>query len=205
MTNSPVQIVLNSDDFIQALENTGSGLNKDFFAGNDTDFITHRENLHHQLNEIKKMQIKSSYAKTSYAKVTLKREALAKSHRPTSQIFKSDIAPVIGAGDLGELFVVLTPKSIDRINNKIRQAETETKYREKNGKIEANPSRLRSEIGAIEEISLYDASDRRKFSVREAVQWLSNPQTGGFYMVELFETPPLRQDWDLLSKNKFDL
>lgn len=205
MANSPVQIVLNSDAFIEALENNGGGGSKDFFAGNDNEFVEHRDNIQNQLNEIKSMQLVSSFSRVSYAKVTLKQSALAKSHRPTSQVFKRDIAPVIGAGDLGELFVELTPESIDKINNKVGQAETETRYKEKNGKNEPNPSRLRSEIGAIEEIAPYTASDKRSFSVKEAVNWLSNPQTGGAYMVELFEAPPVRQDWDLLSKYKFEL
>jgi hypothetical protein len=205
MANSPVQIVLNSDAFIEALENNGGGGSKDFFAGNDTEFIEHRYNMQQQLSEIKSMQLVSSFAKISYAKVTLKQAALAKSHRPTSQIFKKDVAPVVGAGDLGELFVELTPESIDKINNKIGQAETETRFKERNGKNEPNPSRLRSEIGAIEEIAPYTASDKRNFSVKEAVKWLSNPQTSGSYMVELFEAPPARQDWDLLSRYKFEL
>lgn len=205
MANSPVQIVLNSDAFIEALENTGGGGSKDFFAGNDTEFIEHRDNIQNQLNEIKSMQLVSSFSKISYAKVLLKQSALAKSHRPTGQVFKKDVAPVIGAGDLGELFVELTPESIDKISSKIGQAEAETRYKEKKGKIEPNPSRLRSEIGAIEEIAPYTASDKRNFSVKEAVNWLSNSQTGGAYMVELFEAPPVRQDWDLLSKYKFEL
>ncbi|MDI1324433.1 MAG: S8 family peptidase [Algoriphagus sp.] len=205
MSNSPVQIVLNSDSFIEALENNGGGGSKDFFAGNDIGFVEHRNNIQKQLNEIRSMQLINSYAKVSYAKVSLKQAALAKSHRPTSQIFKRDVAPVIGGGDLGELFVELTPESVEKINKKFEQAETETRYKEKNGKNEPNPSRLRSEIGAIEEIVMYSSSDKRNFSVKEAVRWLSNPQTGGSYLVELFEAPPPRQDWDLLSKYKFEL
>lgn len=205
MANSPVQIVLNTNDFIEALENQGGGPSKDFFAGNDSDFVAHRDNLQKQLSEIKSMQLVSSFVKVAYAKVTLQPAALAKSHRPTSQIFKKDIAPVVGAGDLGELFVELTPESIDEINQKVGQVETETRYKEKNGKNEPNPSRLRSEVGAIRDIAPYTASDKRKFSISEAVEWLSNPQTGGSYLVELFEAPPARQDWDLLSQYKFDL
>lgn len=205
MANSPVQIVLNTNDFIEALDNKGGGPSKDFFAGNDSDFVEHRDNLQKQLIEIRSMQLVNSFAKISYAKVTLKQAALAKSHRPTSQIFKRDIAPVVGAGDLGELFVELTPESINEINKKVGLAETETRYKEKNGKSEPNPTRLRSEVGAIQDIIPYTASDKRKFSVKEAVEWFSNPQTGGSYMVELFEAPPARQDWDLLSQYKFDL
>ena len=205
MANSPVQIVLNTNDFIEALDHKGGGPSKDFFAGSDVEFEEHRNSLQEQLSEIRSMQLVSSFTRVSYAKVTLNQAALAKSHRPTSQVFKRDIAPVVGAGDLGELFIELTPESIVEINKKVSQAETETRYKEKNGKNEPNPSRLRSEVGAINEISAYTASDKRKFSVKEAVEWLSNPQTGGSYMVELFESPPAKQDWDLLSQYKFDL
>lgn len=205
MANSPVQIVLNSDAFIEALENNGGGGSKDFFEKNDAAFIEHRDHLQNQLSEIKNMQLINSFAKLSYAKVTLKQAALAKSHRPTSQVFKREIAPIVGAGDLGELFVELTPENIDKINNKVGQVETETRYKEKNGKTLPNPSRLRSEIGAIQEITPFDASDKRSFSVKEATEWLSNPQTGGSYMVELFDSPPARQDWDLLNEYKFNL
>lgn len=205
MANSPVQIVLNSDAFIEALENNGGGGSKDFFAGKDIEFVSHRANIQSQLEEIKSMQLVSSFAKVSYAKVTLKKEALAKSHRPTTKVFNSGIAPVVGAGDLGELFVELTPDSIDKIINKVEQAETKVVYKEKNGKSEPNPSRLRSEIGAIQEIRPYTASEKSDFSVKEAVEWLSNPRTGGAYVVELFEAPPVRQDWDLLNKYKYEL
>ena len=103
MANSPVQIVLNSNDFIEALENNGGGSFKDFFAGSDSEFVEHRENLQHQLDEIKNMQMVNSFAKVSFAKVNLKQAALAKSHRPTTQLFKKDVAPVVGAGDLGDV------------------------------------------------------------------------------------------------------
>ncbi|OIN56389.1 S8 family peptidase [Arsenicibacter rosenii] len=205
MANSPVQIVLNANDFIEALDNRGGGSSKDFFAGSDLEFVQHRDNLQKQLDEIKSMQLVSRFAKISYAKVTLKQAALAKSHRPTSQLFKRDVAPVIGAGELGELFIELTPESIDQVNKKVGQAEPETRYKEKNGKTEPHPSRLRSEVGAIQEITPYTASDKRKFSVKEAVEWLSNPQTSGSYIVELFEAPLARQDWDLLDSYKLDL
>ncbi|MFT3793762.1 S8 family peptidase [Flavobacterium sp.] len=205
MANSPVQIILNTNDFIEALDNKGGGPSKDFFAGNDREFSNHRDNLRRQLSDIRSMQLTNSYAKISYAKVTLKHAAIAKSHRPTSQVFKRQIAPVVGAGDLGELYIELTPESIDEINNKVAQAEPETRYREVNGKSEPYPSRLRSEIGAIQNISAYVASDKRKFSVSEAVNWLATAETGGSYIVELFDTPPSRQDWDLLSRYKREL
>ena len=59
MSNSPVQIVLNTNDFIEALDNQGGGPSKDFFAGNDIEFVEHRDNLQKQLSEIKNMQLVS--------------------------------------------------------------------------------------------------------------------------------------------------
>lgn len=170
MANSPIQIVLNTNDFIEALDNKGGGPSKDFFAENDIEFVKHRDNLQNQLSEIRSMQLVSSFAKVSYAKVTLKQAALAKSHRPTSQIFTRDIAPVVGAGDLGELFIELTPENIDKINDKVGQAESETRYKEIKGKNKPNPSRLRSEIGVIKKIAPYTESDKRNFSVNEAIE-----------------------------------
>lgn len=194
MANSPVQIVLNTNDFIEALENQGGGPARDFFANNDVDFIEHKSSLQKQLSEIQSMQLVNSYSRVSYAKVTLQQSALAKSHRPTSQIFKQSVAPVIGAGDLGELFVELTPETVEVLSKKVGEAEIKTRYKEqKNGKEKPNPTRLRSEVGAIQKIAPYTASDKRKFSVKDAVEWLADPQTGGSYMVELFEAPPLRR------------
>ena len=34
------------------------------------------------------------------------------------------------------------------------------------------------------------------------MEWISNPQTGGAYIIELFETPPQRQDFDTLPQHK---
>lgn len=202
MSNSPVQVILNTNDFIQAWDRPPGGSNKDFFEGNDLEFLGHKENIQEQLENIKSTQIKNRFAPVSYAKVVLRQSALAKSHRPTSQLFKADIAPVIGAGDLGELFVELTPQSIDKIHLKVDRAELETRYKEMNGKQKANPSRFRSEVGAIDEILPYTESDKRKFSVKQALDWLQNPQSGGAYVVELFDSPPPKKDWDTLPHYK---
>lgn len=203
--NNPIQVVLNTNSFIETWDRPPGGSNKDFFAGNDAEFIIHKENIQRQLNDVKALQINNNFSKMSFAKVTLRETALAKSHRPTSQIFKSGFAPVIGAGNLGELYVELTPERIDKIENKISQAEEETKYKFKDGKEIPKPSTLRSEVGSIDKISPYTASDKRSFSVSEALDWLSTPGSGSAYIVELFEAPSDRKDWDILPKAKYDL
>lgn len=202
MANSPIQVVLNTNNFIEDVENKGGGPSTDFFAGNDVAFIAHREALSQQLNEIKSMQIENEFARVSYAKVTLRQSALAKSHAPTRAIFNSDTAPVIGAGELGELYVELTPESIERLSHKMDKAETETRIKNIQGKEIPHPTRIRSEIGAIDFISQHSRRDKRKFSVKEAIEWLSDPRSGGAYIVELFEDPPVKEEWDELIPQK---
>lgn len=73
------------------------------------------------------------------------------------------------------------------------------KFDENRGKEVPNPSAQKSEAGAIERIELYGASDKRKFSVEEAVAWLSNPMTGSGYEVKLFDVVPTRSEWDRLD------
>ncbi|PWI29564.1 hypothetical protein DI383_10090 [Flavobacteriaceae bacterium LYZ1037] len=202
MSNSPVQVILNTNDFIQAWDRNPGGSNKDFFEGSDLEFVGHKKNIHDQLDNIKSAQIKNKFAPVSYAKVVLRQSALAKSHRPTSQLFKKDVAPVIGAGNLGELFVELTPQSIDKIHLKVDRAELETRYKDVNGKQKVNPSVYRSEVGAIDEILPYTESDKRKFSIKQGLDWLKNPRSGGAYVVELFDSPPPKKDWDTLPNYK---
>jgi hypothetical protein len=202
MANSPIQVVLNTNNFIEDVENPGGGPSTDFFENKDAEFIEHRDSLSQQLHEIKDMQISNEFAPVSYAKITLKQSALAKSHRPSRAMFNSEIAPIIGAGELGELYVELNPESIDRVSLRMEKAEAETRKKTYQGKEVANPSRLRSEIGAIDHISPHTKSDKRKFSVKEAVDWLSDPRSGGAYIVELFDDPPAKKDWDTLTVPK---
>ncbi|WP_222537023.1 S8 family peptidase [Pedobacter polysacchareus] len=205
MANSPVQIILNSNDFITSLDNNPGGGEKDFFAGNDGEFVKHKAQLQNQLLAIKDIQQEEDFGQISYAKVSLQQSALAKSHRPTGQIFKRNTAPVIGGGDLGEIYVELTQRSIDSLVGKVGEAEVETRYKQRDGKTVASPSQLRSEVGAIKEILPYAKSDKRKFSVDEAVSWLESPETNGVYLVELFQSIPHQKDWDLLNSHRLKL
>ena len=196
MPNNPIQVVLNTNDYIFPLEVTRKIVNKDFYENKDVEFVTHKNKILTQLNMIRKNQVENEYSEVSFAKLTLNPLALAKSHRPTRTIFRRDITPIVGAGDLGELFVELQPSSIEKVSAKIKKAEEKTK---------PNPSKIRCELGSIEKIKPYIATDKRNFSVHEGLTWISNPRTGGAYIVELFETLPPRQDWDKLPSGKFDL
>jgi hypothetical protein len=206
MANSPIQVVLNPNVFIDDVIKNGGGQHKDFFASNDQEFREHKAQLQNKLFSIKRQE--NAYSDVTFAKVIMRSTAIAKSHRPSQQLFTPKIAPIVGAGSIGELFVELSSSSIDIISNKIEKAEDETRWKvdkEDENKRKPNPSKLRSEVGAIVDIIPYSAEDKRKFSTRDALEWFVNPLTTGTYIIQLFEGLPPRRNWDLYTKEKREM
>ena len=202
MANNPIQIVLNSNNFIGDFDKPPGGTIKDFYEGRDSAFALHKQEIENQLISINNSVINNEFSETSYVKLTLNQSALSKSSRPTKVLFRRDIAPVVGGGDIGELYVEVSPKSIGYLTDKIQTAEDKVANKLKKGKQIPSPTRLRSEVGAIERIQAYSTSDKRSFSISQGLEWLSNIKTGGSYIVELFEFPPARQHWDLIAEGK---
>ncbi len=198
---SPIQIILNPENYEEVREAGGGGGRKDFFAGRDAQFRAHRTALIEQIETISGVLSAQAQGDVGFVKVTLRREAWAKSHRPVASLFREDRTPVVGGGDLGVMLIEARPGALRQVAVEIAQAETVTRMRfnEKKQKDEPAPSARKSETGAIDRIELYGPADRRGFSVDEAVAWLSNPLTGGAYYVELFDTPPPRSEWDRLD------
>lgn len=185
--NSPVQVVLNAQDYVRVADVNPGGSNKDFYADRDLVFVQHRERLQHQILDLDRTQKKYGESEILYAYVALQADAWAKSHRPTAKIFpKKNTGPSFG-GPLGSIIVELTPNSLPAIAQVVASAESQTNWITNNqGKRVAKPTRERSEVGAIESIRLYSASDRRSFSIDQAVKWLSDSRTGASYYVETF-------------------
>ena len=195
---SPIQIVLNPDNYHQSREVAGGGGATDFFADKDTEFAQHKARLSLQLREAAQTLERQPDSQIGYLKVILRRAAWAKSHRPVDVLFKDDRTPVVGGEDLGVMIVEAIPGMLRLIASHVDRAEPETRmrYNEQRGCEVPHPTSLRSEVGAIEKVELYGAADRRKFSLEEAVVWLSQPITGSAYQVELFDIPPPRNTWD---------
>jgi hypothetical protein len=198
---SPIQIVLNPENYEEVRDAGGGGGHKDFFAHRDAEFIKHQAALMSQIKTISGVLSAQTQGDVGFLKIILRREAWAKSHRPVASLFRSDRTPVVGGGDLGVMIIAARPQALQQVSAQIAKAEThtETRFNEKKQKNEPHPTVRKSETGAIERIELYGPSDRRSFSVEEAVAWLSNPTTGGSYQVELFENPPPRSEWDRLD------
>lgn len=198
---SPIQIVLNPENYEEARDAGGGGGRKDFFAHRDGEFRAHQAGLIAQIDTISGVLSAQAQGDVGFVKVILRREAWAKSHRPVTALFRSDRTPVVGGGDLGVMIIEGRPGTLRQVAAEIAKGETHTQMRfnEKKQKEEPNPSARKSEAGAIDRIELYGPSDRRSFSLEEAVAWLSNPMTGSSYQVELFEEPPQRSEWDRLD------
>ncbi|MHC6223061.1 hypothetical protein [Arthrobacter sp. MMS24-S77] len=190
MANNALQIVLNSGSFVDDVQTTAMGSNTDFFAHRDQEFGVHKAGLINQFSAAK-ASLASSGHSTGFARVALRPAALAKSHRPTRSILKPDALPVCGVSDFGELLVEFTTGAVDDVIRSIEKAEPETRLKsDKSGKAKPSPSRIRSEVGAISQVTPYGASDRRQFSLDEAIAWLSDPRSGRCFLIQMFVPVP---------------
>lgn len=191
MANNPVQIVLNSQHYVQHVEVNPGGSNTDFYAGQDQAFISHRAEIASAI-----AGLKSQYSKEEtlvYAHVELQENAWAKSHRPNRALFPLNKIRSLSGAELGTIVVELKTSDLIKLQEKILSAEDGTNWvldPEKN-KLVAKPTRTRSEVGAIKKLRAYDRADRRKFSIEQAVEWLDDPRTGGAYYVESFGPAPI--------------
>ena len=96
---SPIQIVLNAENYDVAREPGGGGPKTDFFAHRDREFEQHKANLILQLETAAKALRNQPDTDIGHLKVILRREAWAKSHRPVNALFKGvddALQPVLG-------------------------------------------------------------------------------------------------------------
>lgn len=196
---SPIQIVVNPQNFQEARDvPSGGGPPHDFFAERDTEFATHKARLQSQAAALASAIAAQPEGGLGFIKVILRRGAWAKSHRPVRSLFRSDRWSIAGGAQLGEMIIEATPTQLKDLSERISTAELETRWRDIDGKALPNPTRLRSETGAIERLELYGAEDRRRFSRADAISWLSQSRTGGAYLIDLFIPILPEEQWDAL-------
>lgn len=185
----PIQVFLNTRQFIQVQKKTAGGGNRDFFAGDDRAFARHKERMRQKVKDAASSLRREGQA-AGFVVVQMREEALAKSYRPIGALFSQGHKfGLVGGGRIGEMYFQCTPEALDRLDTIIEQrAELHPRMveNEKTGEIEPRVSAYRSELGAIEDVALPTAADRIDFSAREAVEWLKTPGTLGGYIVELF-------------------
>lgn len=184
MNNNPVQVVLQTNQYMKRPEAGGGGGAKDFFEGRNAEFKRHKSKL---LREVEAVQAKLNdpqFGTVGFVKVKLQSAALAKSHRPMAAIFKPSEFPLVGTGSLGELYFEVSRDALDHAKRVINRAEEEVTRR--NGQGELAASSARSEVGAIDTVSVPAASEKRGFTLDQAVTYFKKFPTGRYLAIELF-------------------
>ena len=179
MAENQIQLVLNPRAFIgdKDLVN-GFGPNKDFFVGNDDEFVAHKEFLVHGLESVSEASRTNAYSRITYAKVKLRSDAIAKSHRPTKSLFtQRKRSIVVGGAGIGEMLIEMHPGAIEKTERAIKRAEDVSGDR---------PTRARSEVGAIQSIQVYSSEDRVPFSLAEVTTWKERGIVSNGYYVDIF-------------------
>lgn len=208
MAKGPVQVVLNTDSYIDWVEDSQHPMGrKDFYAGNDNRFKEHKRDILSQLDNIETAQKENPYSRINYLKVRMIQEALAKSHRPTGKLFTSqNLCKLVGGGHRGEMLFEVLPQSIHELKRDINDHVEDVPVRKLNkrtNKKELSPSEWRCELGAIESVTLYSSYDKINFSYDDIITQISH-YNGCFY-IDLFEMPISEQKWDTLDYERFKL
>ena len=191
----PIQVFLDTNQFISLQQGRPRGGNRDFFEGNDRGFARHKTRIRQEIRDAAE-GLRREGRRAGFVMVQMREEALAKSYRPLNVLFSTGNSfHVVGGGRIGEMFFQCTPSALESLGRRIDvRAELEPRVvqNEKTGRFERRVSAYRSELGGIEDVHLPAPSDRVAFSAREAIEWLGRPDILGGYIVELF-----RPDWTI--------
>ena len=185
----PIQVFLNTEQFLTIPERIRRGGNKDFFEGNDHGFSQHKSEMRQKIQDASST-LRRRGQDVAFIIVQMSSEALAKSYRPLGTLFSAAHSfKLVGGGKIGEIFLQCSPDALDLLDRRIEERAEITpklKYSESTGQPELRPSACRSELSGIEDIRIPGPSDKVSFSAQDAAEWLSRPDTLGGYVVELF-------------------
>ena len=165
--------VKNAKSYVYVPEPNPGGDNKDFCYGNDAEFAQHKAKLIEKTSEIADVVQNRDIKNFATVVVKLKEEALAKTHRPTNALFNEKY-PVIGGGEIGELYVQVNSKSLPNLAERISQAKVESDVKiDKNGNIKPKVNGLRSEVSAIEAVELFENKKKCRLSDIELIKYIN--------------------------------
>ena len=185
----PIQVFLDTKQFITVPESHGRSGNRDFFSENNRGFFNHKSAMRMKIRDASETLRHRNQA-AGFVIVQMRNDALAKSYRPLRALFSPNNSfGLVGGGRIGEIFLQCTPDALDQLDYLIEErAEIEPPMKEDraSGELVPRPSTYRSELSGIEDIRLPAGYDRISFSAREAYEWFGRPNTLGAYIVEIF-------------------
>lgn len=201
--NNPVQVVLNSDQFITSKETYSHAVShKDFYFSDDEGFVRHKQTIIDSLQNLQNV-LETSELPVCYAKLKMREDAIAKSYKPLTIFCRSrddQEDMFVGGGNIGEIYLELTPSRIARSTNIIhtRAENTVIKINNKSQQLEA--SEVRSELGAIDNITEYSNEEKADFSPEQAIEHFRDINCAT-YIVKLFRQLPSIQEFNTLPKD----
>ncbi|WP_050799170.1 hypothetical protein [Vibrio ichthyoenteri] len=184
MAKKAILRIKNSSSYISTPIPLANGSHKDFFNGDDQAFSSHKATLISSVSHISQEIGKRDCQSFATMKVTLKDEAIAKSHRPTSALFNHK-HPVVGGGEMGEIYVQVNAKSLPILANRIAQAKVQSELKfDQYGKLVPKVGGLRSEVSAIQAIDLIGEKDRSPLNDSDILKEIINNKRD--LIIELF-------------------
>lgn len=186
MANAPVQLVLNSAQFRADRDGVSGGEHHDFYAGRNAAFAAHRDGLVAALTDI---LTSHAGAPLVHLRVMMRGDALAKSHRPFSSLFRSRLATHVGTQRFGELIFATSAELLSEVRDLLASAEDTVGTKPgPSGEDRPAPTTVRCEVGAIQSISLWSADLARRFTLDDAEEWLAQAVLPGL-RVSTFALP----------------
>ena len=196
---APIEVVLDVRSYQDnRYRPPGRGGGRDFFSGADLAFAKHQKVIATSLRSASEAIAKYP-GEVGYVKVKMRPEALAKSHRPTSALFPSKAAPVVGIEDAGELIIQASAAQLEATARTVLEAEINVDVVEKiDPKTQQitevpAPTAMRTETSALESVSVWSAADKRAFSAKQATNWAREKKVALRYRVDLFDFVPTKR------------
>ncbi|WP_420993642.1 S8 family peptidase [Cupriavidus sp. 30B13] len=187
----PLLYVTNSKNLRRERVVNPGGKKTDFFADRDNELAAHKARISSEIQQVQAVLHQSAqrFCSSGFVKVTLQEKAWAKTHRPVKRLFTPDENPVVGNSDIGELIVKVSATSLERVRSDVDGIEPETRRkRDRRGRIVLDTTRARSEVGAIEQLSLWSVGDRSVPDARLAIEVFEEHRLAPMYSVQLFES-----------------
>lgn len=172
----PVRVVRSKP--ISENRKPGGGPPKYFFE-TEEEFLQRQRSLIQDVSDVQ-TYFEESFQKypqiPHVSKVQLVEKAIAKSHRPT-YLFSKDTCPIIGVGNLGQLFVRTEPKRLHYLKGKIEQEPS----------ADTTKDRWKANISAVLNFDPFKENDRLKGGTPESLIELLERDGRSAIKVKLFD------------------